>query len=86
MKFNSYAGLKDVSKSQSYMVIGEYFLIRILIGEVILNYTENLGIETNDVTTRNAKIVASVLYNLVMDIFRGKNSIIANNQAHLPPD
>lgn len=57
------------------MLIGEIVFIRTLILEILLKYDKEYDkyeriSESNEISKRNAKILASVLYLIIMDDFR----------------
>lgn len=63
------------------MILGEIIFIRIFILEILLKYDKEYDkyeriSESNEISKRNAKILASVLYLIIMDEFRNKNEIL----------
>lgn len=60
------------------MIVGEIIFIRTIILEILLKYDKEYDkferiSESNEISKRNAKILASVLYQIIIDDFRTQN-------------
>lgn len=63
------------------MILSEFLLIRILIFEIILKYNtlkKPLSVY-NEISSKNSKIIASILYHILMTYIKKKNPFIENN-------
>jgi len=63
------------------MIIGEIIFIRMFILEILLKYDKEYEkyeriSESNEISKRNSKILASVLYLIITDEFRNKLEVV----------
>jgi len=85
LQFTHYATLKMMTPQKSKMIIGCFMLLRILVHKIILRpWTVLPGISKGSVKMNNLITIASILYHIVLDFYRGSVATHANNQAHLP--
>lgn len=91
LNFSYFGTLKNMAELHSKMIIGMFLLIRVFIFQFLVSpwnqlCNTDLKLPKDDLTKKNLKTIASILYHIVMDIFRGKVPVVANNQRFLPTE
>lgn len=85
LNFTSLGTYKDMHPLKAKMVQGCFILIRVLLGEILLNaFTTEKKFSRNKRNERNLKGFVSVFYLFFMDILRANLAFQPSNQKHLP--